>query len=566
MTPAIPAPQVRVGYASAPAGRPVNEDFVGYCIAEGPDAVRRGHVVAIADGTGAPTGGRTAAEMAVHGLLDAYYSLPEAHGPQRSAARAVETINGWLHGQRRGDPELAGAATTLTTLVIHGREAHIVHVGDTRALHFSEGRLLQLTEDHAHPSTGQAVVLLRAVGPEPSVRLDHARLPLRARDRFLLCSRGVHATLGAAQLATLLDRHAAPAEDAQRIVAAALAAGATDNATAIVVDIVALPGASPAEVSAAIAALPLAAPPAVGATIDGFLIEERIAEGRYTDVHAAVDRRSGRRVAIKFPRPAAASSHTHRLAFARETWVAGSVRDPHLAECVELPAERRTCLYSVMPLYEGETLLERIQRPEPVTLEEGLRIGVGLARAVGALHAAGVIHRDVQPGNVLLERGGGLRLLDLGVAGLAGLEEFPDADRPGTPAHRAPELWRGEVASEASDQFALGVTLYRMFSRCHPFAEAESGVAPRFEPVAPLSRYRPDLPPALDEAVHRCLARDARRRFADVQELVRALEAVAVPAPAVPARRRSLYERNPLLFWKVACAVLLVALVLSLAR
>ncbi len=566
MTTEAVAPQISVGYASAQADRPANEDFVGYCVAEGTDAVRRGHVIAVADGMGGAKGGRTAAEMAVHGLLDGYYSLPDTLGPQRNVAHAVETINGWLHRQAHSDPALEGAATTLTTLVVTGRTGHVLHVGDTRAYQLSGRRLIKLTEDHTHGAADLRHVLYRAVGLEASIRLDHSHVTLRAQDRFLLCSDGVHNALSTARLAALLERRGAPAEDAQLIVDAAIEAGSTDNATAVVVDVVALPSSSPEEVTALIAELPIAALPALGVTVDGLLIEDCLADGRYTAVFSAVDRRSGRKLAVKFPKPAVAGERTFVLAFAREAWIAGNVRSPYVAECVELPSDRRTCLYTAMPLYDGETLEQRLSRPVPVSLEEGMRVALGLTRAAAALHRVGIVHRDIKPDNILLERTGGLKLLDLGVARLPQLEEFPEADIPGTPSYMAPELFQGQPGNEASDQFAIGVTLYRMFSRRYPYGEIEPFQQPRFGTPVPLTDHRPDLPAWVDHLVGRALSVDARKRFEDVLEL--ALEVESARAHGTPVRppRRSLYDRDPLLFWKVVSFLLLLALLLSLAR
>jgi serine/threonine protein phosphatase PrpC len=566
VTTGIPAPQIRVDHASAQGARPSNEDFVGYCVAEGSDAARRGHVVAIADGMGGARGGRTAAEVAIHSLLDGYYSLPETHGVHRNAARAVETINGWLHAQGRADPDLAGAATTLTALVLTGRTAHVLHVGDTRAYHLSGGRLLQLTEDHTHGPGELRHVLYRAVGLEASMRLDHATIALREQDRLLLCSDGVHSVLGAARLQSLLERRGSPGEDARLIVDAALEAGASDNSTAVVVDVVALPSASPGEVAALIADLPITQLPTPGTTVDGFAISERLTDGRYSAVFAAVDRRSGRKVAIKFPKGAVASEQTYALAFVREAWIAGCVRSPYVAECIEVPADRRTCLYTVMPFYEGETLEHRLSRPTRVSLDEGVQIALALTRAAAALHRARIVHRDIKPDNILLERTGGLKLLDLGVARLPQLEELPAANIPGTPSYMAPELFRGEPGNDASDQFALGVTIYRMFSRRYPYGEIEPFQQPRFGTPTPLTEYRSDLPAWLEHLVGRAVSVDPKRRFGDVLELELEIENARVHGTPAKSNRRSLYERNPLLFWKIVSFLLLLALVWSLAR
>ena len=560
------APEIQVGYASAQGQRPANEDFVGYCIAEGSDAARRGHVVAIADGMSTAKGGRMAAEMAVHSLLDGFYSLPETHGPQRNASRAIETINSWIHRQGRGDPQLEGAATTLTTIVLHGRTAHILHVGDARAFHLSGGRIIQLTEDHTHRPGDLNRVLYRAVGLEAAVRVDHVAIPVRVQDRFLLCSDGVHSVVSTARLAMLLARRGAPAEDAQLIVDAAREAGSIDNSTAVIVDVVALPSASPDELSKMITQLPIAALPAIGTTVDGMYIEDQVSDSRRTAVYAAVDRRSGRKLAVKFPKPAVASERTYVLAFIRQMWIASNVRSPYVAACIDDSPDRRSCLYTAMPFYEGETLEQRLSGSALISLNEGLRIGLGLVRGAAALHRAGIVHRNIKPAKILLEHNGGLKLLDLSFARLPWLEEFSADELPSTPAFMAPELFRGQTANEASDQFAIGVTLFRMFSRRYPYGEIKALQQPRFGTPASLIEYRPDLPVWVDDFVRRAVSADPKKRFADVLELGAELERAAAHGSFAKPARVSLYERNPLLFWKVVSFALLLGLIWSLAR
>ena len=196
----------------------------------------------------------------------------------------------------------------------------------------------------------------------------------------------------------------------------------------------------------------------------------------------------------------------------------------------------------------------------PCRLWLGLEIATGLCKAVAALHRAGVIHRDIKPDNVILQPGGGLRLIDLGVARLPQLEEFAAADIPGTPSFMAPELLAGTSAGdERSDLYALGVTLYRLFSGAYPYGEIEAFSRPRFGAPASLLARRPDLPSWLDQALARAVAVAPEERFGDAVELLFALErGMAGGAPARP-RPRSLHDRNPLLFWRVVAAVLAVA-------
>jgi serine/threonine protein kinase len=268
---------------------------------------------------------------------------------------------------------------------------------------------------------------------------------------------------------------------------------------------------------------------------------------------------------LKFPRPRSAADAVYRAAFARETLVASQMRSPWIGEIVPLPAERRSRLYLAMPFYDGETLEARLMRRPQIALAEGVRIGIDLAKAVAALHRAGIIHRDIKPENVILLKDGSLRLLDFGVARLAKAEDPGMEQIPGTPSFMAPEMREGGTGDESTDLYALGVTFYRAFSGHYPYGEIEPFSHPRLKPPVPLSRYRPDLPAWLDFALGRAFAIDRGQRHGDVLEFAFEIENGLARGGAAAEPRRSLYERNPLLFWQVMCMLVLGLLALSWA-
>ncbi len=157
------------------------------------------------------------------------------------------------------------------------------------------------------------------------------------------------------------------------------------------------------------------------------------------------------------------------------------------------------------------------------------------------------------------------RCLASGVARLPHMEDIPAPHAPGTPSYMAPELFGDAVGDERSDQYALGVTIYRMFTGDYPYGEIEAFSHPRFKRATPLTKHRPDLPAWLDEALARATAANPDDRFGDVFEFIFALEHGAIRAAPASPRRLPLYERNPLLVWKIVAALLALALGASLA-
>ena len=554
-----------IGFASEKGKRPDNQDYAAARIGRPRLDSRRATVAAVADGVGGTKGGREAAELTVRGFFDGFFNLPASLGVRQASARALDSINSWIVGQSRVSPALEGMATTFTALVLDGRAGHCLHVGDSRAYRLREGALEQLTEDHVMGRGDFAHVLRRAVGLEDSVRLDHSTFPLRQHERYLLCSDGVHGALRESELKRILAARAAPDQTAQELVEAALDAGSADNCTAVVVDILDTPPAPEDEIADHFEHLPLLAPPEVGALLDDFRIDSLLADGRYARLMRAEDLRSGAQVVMKFPQAKVAEDSVFRRAFINEAFVAGRVRSPWIGETIEQPPERQTRLYSVMPFYDGETLESRLLRDPPIGQSEGALLATRIARAIAVLHRAGIIHRDIKPDNIMLLKDGGLKLLDLGVARLPQLEDFPPENIPGTPSYMAPELFVGAGGDEMSDLFALGVTLYRCFTRAYPYGEIEPFSKPRFGAPVSLAAKRPDLPAWLEAAVAKAIAVEPAKRYGDVLEFAFEIENGArLNRPLAP--KPSLYQKNPLLFWQALCALLAVLLLVALAR
>jgi serine/threonine protein phosphatase PrpC len=565
VTPADMGVQASVGFDSQTGPRKANEDFAGALIGAELPEPRQEVVAAIADGIGGAKGGRAAAETAVRGFLDGFCDLPETMEVQRAGARIVSALNGWINSMGRQDPELTGLGCTFTALVLRGRVAHVLHVGDTRAYRISGRRLTCLTTDHVRQEGGgRSHTLTRALGVEGEVRLDYGTQPVALHDRFLLCSDGVHGYLTEPSIAEILRERSAPDDTARALVAAALAAGSTDNCTALVLDVVALPSTGSADISTAIMRLPIIPVPVAGESIDGFVLKALISDGRYSRLFGAEDEIEGGNVALKFPKPQIASVEAYHAAFVREAWVGARVHNPGLGRVIELPPGRQTCLYTVMPLYQGELLERRLSRSPALGLEEGRNITITLARAVAALHRAGIVHRDIKPDNVILEGGGSLKLIDLGVVRVPGLEEFPPEHIPGTAAYMAPEMADGEPGNEATDIYALGVTMFRAFTGEYPYANADAVSPPRRNRPLDFSTLRPDLPAWLKAALERAIASDPAKRYRDMGEFALEMEAGPTRAASGLSRPRTLYERAPVRVWQGIAALLAIALLISL--
>jgi serine/threonine protein kinase len=185
---------------------------------------------------------------------------------------------------------------------------------------------------------------------------------------------------------------------------------------------------------------------------------------------------------------------------------------------------------------------------------------------VAALHRADIIHRDIKPDNVILEPEGSLKLIDLGVVRVPGQEDSPPENIPGTPGYMAPEMFAGEPGNEATDLFALGVTIFRAVTGEFPYGNPAANGPPRRDRPKALSALRPDLPAWLQATIGRAIAFDPADRFGDVTEFAVEMEAGPAGVPLTIGRPLTLYERAPVRFWQGVAALLALALLLSLLR
>ncbi len=549
---------VRLGHATEQGLRSRNEDFVGAATPEGVELEAKGLMLAVADGVGGHANGREAAEYTVRGLLADYYATPDTWSVEKSVNTVVGAINRWLLAQSAKSRDYAGMATTLTAVVLRGRRYYVAHVGDSRAYLWQDGVLRRLTEDHTweHPELDN--VLRRAVGLDAQLLVDFADGELAVGARFVLVSDGVWNTLGDALMGELVARVEDPQAAADALVLEALRAGATDNCTALVANVDAVPADNLRDRLASGRRLPLPPRLKVGETLDGLRVEELLHESRVTLLYRVTRLSDGAALVLKTLRQEEGDEEA-MASLVREEWIARRVPGQGFPRVCEHPG--RDHLYYLMSWHEGETLKASLARGHRYAAHELVGIGMALLRAVAALHRLGIVHRDIKPDNIHVDRKGELRVLDLGVAASDG-EDLREINNPGTPSYMAPELFAGQQANESSDLYACGVTLYELLTRKYPYGEIEPFQRPRFGETVPPTRYRPDAPEWLESVLLKACAREPKDRFETAEEFLLALERGA-HRPLATHRRAPLAARNPTLTLKIVAVVsLLVNVVL----
>jgi eukaryotic-like serine/threonine-protein kinase len=271
----------------------------------------------------------------------------------------------------------------------------------------------------------------------------------------------------------------------------------------------------------------------IGTRLGHFRITARLGAGGMGEVYRAEDTRLGREVAVKVL-PQAFVADPERLArFEREARVLATLNHPRIAGIFEVGEEAGTH-FLVMELAAGETLEARIARG-PLPLEEVLALALQIAEGLEAAHERGVVHRDLKPGNVMVDERGEVKILDFGLAkaltdeaaglGPPGLSHSPTITHQatvhgqllGTVAYMSPEQAKGLPADRRSDLWALGVVLWEMLTGRRPFAggSVSETLAEVLKTDPPWEELPENLPRPLLRLLRRCLERDPRRRLRD---------------------------------------------------
>jgi serine/threonine protein kinase len=290
--------------------------------------------------------------------------------------------------------------------------------------------------------------------------------------------------------------------------------------------------------------LELLAPPLAPGSLGrfaGYDVLERVASGGMGIVFKARDPGLSRIVAIKILAPILAASESARARFLREARAAAAVTHEHVV-AIHAVGQERGLPFLVMQFVSGKSLETRL-RQGSVDLPAILRIGLQTAEGLAAAHAQGLVHRDVKPGNILLENGvERVKLTDFGLARAA---DEPGVTRPGvvagTPEFMSPEQARGERVDARSDLFGLGSVLYLMATGRSPFAADSTPATLRRvcdETPTRADQVRPEIPVDLAVLIERLMAKRPadRPESADavanrLRDLLRALDSGVLTTP-----------------------------------
>jgi serine/threonine-protein kinase len=253
---------------------------------------------------------------------------------------------------------------------------------------------------------------------------------------------------------------------------------------------------------------------------DRYRIVALVGRGGMGEVYRAEDLKLGQAVALKFL-PADVAQNADQLArFHQEVRVARQVSHPNvcrvydIAEAESGDGNRARLCFLSMEYVDGEDLASLLRRIGRLPADKALELARQLCAGLSAAHDRGVLHRDLKPANVLIDGRGRVRIADFGLAGLA--EERRDGDViAGTPGYMAPEQYAGQGTSTRTDVYALGLVLYEMFTGKAAFSAIDAERFARSSDSSPAtspSTLIPDIDPAVERVIVRCLEKDPARR------------------------------------------------------
>ena len=268
----------------------------------------------------------------------------------------------------------------------------------------------------------------------------------------------------------------------------------------------------------------------IGKTISYYKIIKKIGSGGMGTVYKAQDTKLDRSVALKFLPSHLSQAEEEKKRFIHEAKAASALDHPNICSIYEINETKDGQMFIVMACYEGESLKEKIAQG-PLPLEEVLDITTQIARGLEKAHAKKIVHRDIKPANILITEDGVVKIVDFGLAKLAGQTKLTKTGSTlGTVAYMSPEQAQAAEVDHRSDIWALGVILYEMLTGTSPFTGSyEQAVIYSIlnEDPKPVTEIRSEIPEALGQIVSRALEKDPQKRYLHIKELLDDLDALS---------------------------------------
>ena len=262
----------------------------------------------------------------------------------------------------------------------------------------------------------------------------------------------------------------------------------------------------------------------------GYQPRKKIASGGIADIYEATDLKTGRKVVLKILKGEWSGNEEIRWKFQLEASLQTTIFNPHIVRVYDILITDGQ-LIMVQEFVEGSSLWHQFKNHKWIAEERRRGLAIQLADGVSAIHHEDIVHCDLKPLNLILESSSGLlKICDFGNA--VSLDQIQDGSWKrsdliwGSPLYMAPEQCRGEVVSKATDVYAIGIILYRLYAGQLPFYSEDADVVIHMQcsvEPAPPNHFNPEIPAWINELIQKAIQKQPHNRYPDAEALYQAL-------------------------------------------
>ena len=505
----------------------------------------------VCDGVGSAEGGREAAKRVVNYMLTNFKNRPKSWDLEKTILTFIKNINEILYKEGLAEYERPELLTTLSMVVIQGNRLYGANVGDSPIYLLRGNELQKLSFDHVLEEDSN--VITQAIGMSEEVEPYFFENFIHPKDKILIASDGLTAVLDEERIKERLRF------DASSLVKAAskeVDDQLPDDTSAVVIEVKEIDTRAHLKQQN----LPIPTRLKAGDVIDGYRLVKPLIQNERT----WLVEQKGKKYVMKFPLIEAIEDEAALDAFIKEAWNAKRLKAGFFPKAV-IPKNRNQRYY-IMEYIEGESLKDRIKK-RPVSVDDAINLAKFLIKASGFLLKYNLVHGDIKPENIIITRRHGkevYKLVDFGSI----VDIFSITSRAGTPSYLAPERFWGEPISEATEIFAIGVTLYEALTKKFPNCEIEPFQNPVFKKAKRVRELNKKVPGWFEAIVMRAIEPDVERRYRHYSEMDYELDNPEKVKPYFDPNA-SLIEREPVKVYKAAFVIsflINIALIFLLLR